>query len=194
MREKRGRFTIDIKNCIGFKWERRSNEQPRWLHNHCSILHFHHHHDPFLRSPRRHLHPQEVVLFVDPRGKKSKPSVLNRFLWQRRTSLQTLLYFRISRTRLVKASSTLIRCLAEVSINLQPKCLARSRPSTKNNPLKSNTNQFALHVPFMPTWRSYSKSHLFATTMTGNVSWSLTRRICWWNKLISSNELREVML
>lgn len=42
---------------------------------------------------------------------------------------QTLLYLRISRTRLVKASSTLIRCLAEVSMNLHPKCLARSRPS-----------------------------------------------------------------
>lgn len=42
---------------------------------------------------------------------------------------RTLLYFLISRTRLVKASSTLMRCLAEVSMNLQPKCLARSRPS-----------------------------------------------------------------
>ena len=68
-------------------------------------------------------------------GKKiPKSSVLNRVL--QRTPLQTLLYFRISRTRLVKASSTLIRCLADVSINLQPKCLARSRPSTnrKKNP------------------------------------------------------------
>jgi hypothetical protein len=42
---------------------------------------------------------------------------------------RTLLYLRISRTRLLKASSTLIRCLAEVSMNLHPKCLARSRPS-----------------------------------------------------------------
>ncbi len=42
---------------------------------------------------------------------------------------QTLLYLRISRTRLMNASSTLIRCLAEVSMNLHPKCLARSRPS-----------------------------------------------------------------
>ena len=41
----------------------------------------------------------------------------------------TLLYFLISRTKLLKASSTLIRCLAEVSINLHPKCFARSRPS-----------------------------------------------------------------
>lgn len=64
----------------------------------------------------------------------------------------------------------------------------------KENPLESSAHWFVLDIPFMPTWRSYSKSHLFATTMTGNVSWSLTRRICWWNKLISSNELREVML
>ena len=42
---------------------------------------------------------------------------------------RTLLYLRISRTKLEKASSTLIRCLAEVSIKRQPKCLARSRPS-----------------------------------------------------------------
>jgi hypothetical protein len=48
----------------------------------------------------------------------------------------TLLYRRISRTRVEKASSTLIRCLAEVSINLQLKCLARSRPSGAN---KSST-------------------------------------------------------
>ena len=48
-------------------------------------------------------------------------------------------------------------------------------------------------VPFMPTWRSYSKSHLFATTMTGKLSWSFTRRICWWNVVISSKEFREVM-
>ena len=41
----------------------------------------------------------------------------------------TLLYFLISRTRLLKASSTLSRCLAEVSMNLQLKCLAKSRPS-----------------------------------------------------------------
>lgn len=49
-------------------------------------------------------------------------------------------------------------------------------------------------APFMPTCRSYSKSHLFATTMTGNESLSFTRRICWWKVLISSKELREVML
>lgn len=48
---------------------------------------------------------------------------------RQRSSNFTLLYFLISRTRLLNASSTLIRCLAEVSINLQPKCLARSRPS-----------------------------------------------------------------
>jgi hypothetical protein len=41
----------------------------------------------------------------------------------------SLLYLLISRTRFVNASSTLIRCLADVSMNLQPKCLARSRPS-----------------------------------------------------------------
>jgi hypothetical protein len=48
-------------------------------------------------------------------------------------------------------------------------------------------------APFMPTCRSYSRSHLFATTITGKESWSFTRRICWWNVLISSNELREVI-
>lgn len=41
----------------------------------------------------------------------------------------TLLYLRISRTRLLKASSTLSLCFAEVSMNWQPKCLASSRPS-----------------------------------------------------------------
>ena len=48
-----------------------------------------------------------------------------------RSDKLTLLYFLISRTRLLNASSTLMRCFAEVSINLQPKCLARSRPSKK---------------------------------------------------------------
>ena len=41
----------------------------------------------------------------------------------------TLSYFLISHTRLLNTSSTLIRCFAEVSINRQPSCLARSRPS-----------------------------------------------------------------
>ena len=44
----------------------------------------------------------------------------------------TLLNFLISRTRFMNASSTLIRCLADVSMNLQPKCLARSRPSARD--------------------------------------------------------------
>ena len=48
---------------------------------------------------------------------------------QRNRTERTLLYLRISRTRLLKASSTLIRCLADVSMNLHPRCLARSRPS-----------------------------------------------------------------
>lgn len=46
---------------------------------------------------------------------------------------RTLLYFLISRTRLLKASSTLIRCLADVSINLQLKCFAKSRPSVEKS-------------------------------------------------------------
>ena len=45
---------------------------------------------------------------------------------------RTLLYLRISRTKLENASSTLMRCLAEVSIKRHPKCLARSRPSKIN--------------------------------------------------------------
>ena len=44
---------------------------------------------------------------------------------------RTLLYLLISRTRILKVSSTLCRTLADVSINLQPKCFARSRPSRK---------------------------------------------------------------
>ncbi len=39
------------------------------------------------------------------------------------------LYLLISRTRLLKASSTLIRCLALVSMKRHPKCFANSRPS-----------------------------------------------------------------
>ena len=45
----------------------------------------------------------------------------------------------------------------------------------------------------MPTCRSYSRSHLLAIRMTGKLSLSFTRRICWWNVLISSKEFREVM-
>jgi hypothetical protein len=45
---------------------------------------------------------------------------------------RTLLYLRISRTRLWKASSTLMRCLADVSMNRHPKCLASSRPSVRS--------------------------------------------------------------
>lgn len=41
----------------------------------------------------------------------------------------TLLNFLISLTSWLNASSTLMRCLAEVSMNLQLKCFARSRPS-----------------------------------------------------------------
>jgi hypothetical protein len=48
-------------------------------------------------------------------------------------------------------------------------------------------------VPFIPTWRSNSRSHLLAIRMTGKLSLSFTRRICWWNVLISSKEFREVM-
>ena len=44
---------------------------------------------------------------------------------------RTLLYFLISRTRLLNASSTLMRCFADVSMNRQPKCLARSLPSSR---------------------------------------------------------------
>lgn len=41
----------------------------------------------------------------------------------------SLLYLRMSRTKLEKASSTLTRCLADASMKRQPKCLASSRPS-----------------------------------------------------------------
>ena len=42
----------------------------------------------------------------------------------------TLLYRLISRTSNEKVSSTLARCFADVSMNLQFKCLAKSRPSS----------------------------------------------------------------
>ena len=107
-------------------------EHPTGQHSHHSIQHFHHHDGPFLHSLQGHLHPHEgVALFVDPR--KIRTFSLVNPPTQVHVDL-TLLYFRISRTRLVKASSTLIRCLAEVSMNLQPKCLARSRPSKRKEP------------------------------------------------------------
>lgn len=46
----------------------------------------------------------------------------------------SLLYLRISRTRLLKASSTFMRCFAEVSMNRHPKCFASSRPSVQRLP------------------------------------------------------------
>ena len=60
----------------------------------------------------------------------------------------TLLYLRISRTKLENASSTLIRCLADVSIKRQPKCFARSRPSEGNPlspPLKGRQGMRTVH-------------------------------------------------
>src|SRR6267142_4361007 len=57
--------------------------------------------------------PRMVRMGTRPRGRTNR----------------TLLYLRISRTKLEKASSTLILCLADVSIKRQPKCFARSRPS-----------------------------------------------------------------
>lgn len=87
------------------------------------------------------------------------------------TSWRTLLYFRISRTSWLNASSTLMRFFAEVSMNLQPKCFARSRPSADARSVRVLYRGRAEgDVPFIPTCRSYSKSHLFATTMTGNES------------------------
>lgn len=64
------------------------------------------------------------------------------------------------------------------------------RPSEERRFARSIVVRYA---PFMPTCLSYSRSHLLATTMTGNESLSFTRRICWWNVLISSKELREVI-
>lgn len=37
------------------------------------------------------------------------------------------------------------------------------------------------HLPLLCTARSYSRSDLLATTITGKKSRSLTRNICWWN-------------
>ena len=90
-------------------------------------------------------------------------------------------------------------------MNLHPKCLARSRPSVTVT-VSKRRNVIGRHdgsireksvrgrnIPFMPTCRSYSRSHLLAIRMTGKLSLSFTRRICWWNVLISSKEFREVM-
>ena len=67
--------------------------------------------------------------FAAPESERAR--VLN--IWNKQMDTQlTLLYLRISRTKLENASSTLIRCLADVSIKRQPKCFARSRPSEGN--------------------------------------------------------------
>lgn len=84
----------------------------------------------------RHRHLVARVCSLAHQGDLSAAPVGNRqwFEWDWRSrdyEIRTLLYFLISRTKLVKASSTLIRCLADVSMNLQPKCFARSRPSDK---------------------------------------------------------------
>ena len=49
----------------------------------------------------------------------------------------SLLYLLISRTMSKKALSTLTRVLADVSMNLQPKCFARSRPSVEGQAMVS---------------------------------------------------------
>lgn len=90
----------------------------------------------------------------------------------KRTLLLLCSGFLISWMRLLKASSTLCRTFADVSISLQPRCLARSSPSWKTYhwPVKVTVWE-SLNVPFTPTCRSYSKSHLFATIIVGTSSW-----------------------
>jgi len=87
----------------------------------------------------------------------------------------SLLYFRISRTSSVKASSTLIRFFAEVSINRQPNLFASCSPAADD------------------TWRWSFKSDLFAINTTGKESLSFTRKICCWNVVISSKDVCELM-
>ena len=78
--------------------------------------------------------------------------------------MHALLYLRISRTKVVKASSTLIRCLADVSMNRQLKCFARSRPSgqmidslAEPYGVRCDTRTIEPHLPF-----------IFKITLIGN--------------------------
>ena len=128
----------------------------------------------------RHRRIQGVQELDRPGDHSFAPAERVRHIKEGKYSYRTLLYLRISRTRVVNASSTLIRCLADVSMNLQLKCFARSRPSVEVvQSIQAHSRILLHHLPFIPTCLSYSKSHLLATTMTGKVSLSFTRRICW---------------
>jgi hypothetical protein len=99
--------------------------------------------------------------------------------WQsQHVEKRTLLYFLMALTNSMNTSSTMIRCLAEVSMHTAPKWRASSIPSAKKpdpHQLKSRApNLITRHPqttcsnsPLGPTCLSYSKSHLFATTTTG---------------------------
>ena len=82
----------------------------------------------------------------------------------------TFWYRLIALTTAINASSTLTRCLADVSIHWALNRFARSRPSVHERTLLI----WKEHVPWGWTWRSYSKSHLLATTTTGKKSLSFT--------------------
>lgn len=78
----------------------------------------------------------------------------------------SLLYFRISRTMSKNALSTLMRDLAEVSMNVQPKERARSRPSVVRISYVRQAFE-AIRLPSVLTCRSCSRSHLLPTTIMG---------------------------
>jgi len=97
----------------------------RALHILSNNLPRHHHADP--------CYHMNLVYFPhhlsSQAGQFVAPNETNEWLYLSHEKYDRPCYiFWYSRTRLLKASSTLIRCLADVSMNLHPKCLAKSRP------------------------------------------------------------------
>lgn len=101
--------------------------------------------------------------------------------------------------RLVDIPSGLCRCFDELTSELLGECrtlygnaITKSGKMVSGSVVRSKSGR-KLGVPCVCTCLSRSKSDLFATTMTGKKSLSLTRRICWWNVVISSKEFLEVI-
>src|SRR6266702_5067514 len=114
-------------------------------------------------------------------------------LTSREKFAHTLLRSRIRRTRFKNASVTLCPSLADVSTKRHPSSSPMKRPSTATFQSRRNESSRAddvrnvtprplvgqtVDVPFLLTWRSSSRSHLFPTRTMGTDSVSLTRKIC----------------